>query len=235
MSGRARLLRIADRGLRIGRAGPPRIPNPRSAIRTGISLLLLAACAPAPPSRLDPAPATAGVRPGDVIRVSVPNEPGYTGEYQVDSRGRVTLPSVGVVYVAGRKPDAVSDSLVAALRHFLTNPAIEVTVLKRVLVAGEVAKPGLYPVDATVTVGDLIAMAGGPTPNANRKKIQLIRTGRVIVSSLGPGTILQNTPLQSGDQIFIPTRSWLSRNGQFFLVGVVSVTSAVVTAIVLRR
>lgn len=208
---------------------------PPSALRACLSVLLLAACAPSAPARLDPSPATAGVRPGDVIRVSVPNEPGYTGEYQVDARGRVTLPSVGVVHVAGRTPDAVSDSLVAALRHFLTNPAIAVTVLKRVLVAGEVAKPGLYPVDATVTVGDLIALAGGPTPNANRKKMQLIRNGRVIVSSLGPGTVLQNTPLQSGDQIFIPTRSWLSRNGQFFLVGAVSVTSAVVTAILLRR
>jgi polysaccharide export outer membrane protein len=165
----------------------------------------------------------------------VPNEPTYTGDWTVDSRGRVTLPSVGVVTVAGRMPDQVSDSLVTALRHYLNNPAIQVTVRKRVLVAGEVAKPGLYSVDATVTLADLLALAGGPTANANRKKMQLIRNGRVVVSSLGPGTLLQNTPLESGDQIFIPQRSWLSRNGQFFLVGAVSVTTAIITAVVLRR
>jgi len=212
-----------------------KLRTPHSALRTCLCFLLLSACASTPQYSQGPSPARSGVRPGDVIAVSIPNEPGYTGQYTVDSRGRVTLPAVGVVFVMGRMPDQVSDSLVAALRHFVTNPAIQVTVLKRILVAGEVAKPGLYPVDATVTVGDLIALAGGPNANANRHKIQLIRNGRVLVSSLGPGTLLQNTPLESGDQIFIPTRSWLSRNGQFFIVGAVSVTSAVVTAILLRR
>ena len=204
-------------------------------LRTVLVVLLLAACAPSAPSAPDPSPARSGVRPGDVVHVSVPNEPGYSGDYPVDARGRVTLPSVGVVYVAGRTPDQVSDSLTTALRHFVTNPAIQVTVLKRILVAGEVAKPGLYPVDATVTVGDLIALAGGPNANANRTQIQLIRNGRVIVGSLGPGTVVQNTPLESGDQIFIPQRAWFSRNGHYFIVVATSVTTAVVTAILLRR
>jgi protein involved in polysaccharide export with SLBB domain len=175
------------------------------------------------------------VRPGDVVNVTVPNEPTYTGQYPVDSRGRVFLPSAGPFYVQGLSADVVSDSVTALLRKFVTNPAIQVIVQKRVLVAGEVAKPGLYPVDATMTVGDVIAMAGGPNPLANRNKIELVRNGRVIVSSLGPGTPLQNTPLESGDQIFIPQQGWFARNGRYFIVVATSVSTAVITAILLRR
>jgi len=108
-------------------------------------------------------------------------------------------------------------------------------VLRRVSVSGEVARPSLYLADATLTVGDLISLAGGITPSGNRKKVTLLRNGQVVVSALGPGTVLQDSPVQSGDQIFVPQRSWMARNGQVFLVGAVSVTTAVLVAVLVRR
>ena len=211
--------------------------------RTGLktsALLLLLAC---PVSRavaqtstaVDPLAAGSGVRPGDVIVVRVWREPDYSGEFQVDARGRVVLPLLGEIAVRGRTAETLSDSLRTAYRVYLKNPSIEITVHKRIAVSGEVGRPGLYPVDATISVGDLISLAGGVTSAGNKKKIQLLRNGQVIVSGLGPGTVLQNSPVQSGDQVFVPQRSWVSRNGGVFLYGGISVATSVLVAILVRR
>jgi polysaccharide export outer membrane protein len=147
----------------------------------------------------------------------------------------VNLPQLGLLRVAGRSPDWLSDTITAGYRKVLANPTITTTVLMRVTVSGEVGHPGLFPVDPTTTVGDLLALAGGLTPLGNRNKVQLLRNGRVIVAALGPGTVLQRTPLQSGDQVFVPQRGWMARNGHYFINGAVSIVSAVTVALIVRR
>jgi polysaccharide biosynthesis/export protein len=207
-----------------------------SAFRVPTSaFLLLAACTTQAPARQDPPPAVAGVRPGDVISVWVWREADYSGEFPVDARGLVVLPNLGPVAARGKTAQALSDSITRAYQKFLANPSIRVTVLRRISVSGAVTKPGLYPADATITVGELIAQAGGISPNGNQSRIQLVRNGQVLASSIGPGTVLQNSELQSGDQIFVPERSWFSRNGGVFLAGGVSVTTAVIVALLVRR
>jgi polysaccharide export outer membrane protein len=197
--------------------------------------IFIAACASSPPPRQDPPPAVSGVRPGDVVQVKVWREQDYSGDFTVDSRGIVTVPLLGQIAVRGRAAEWVSDSLRHAYQAFLKNPSIEITVLRRIAVSGEVAKPGLYPADATITIGDLIALAGGVTSSGNQKRVELLRDGRIIISGLGPGTVLQNSQVQSGDQIFVPQRSWFSRNGGAFLYGGISVASAVIVALLVRR
>ena len=204
-------------------------------LHSAFCILSVAACASSPPRSQDPPPAIAGVRPGDVIRVWVWREQDYSGEFPVDARGLVVLPNLGPVGARGKTAQALSDSITRAYQKFLNNPSIQVTVLRRVAVSGEVAKPGLYPADATISVGELIALAGGVTPSGNKSKIELVRDGRVITSALGPGTVLQNSPVQSGDQVFVPQRSWFSRNGGVFLYGGISVASAVIVALLVRR
>lgn len=201
----------------------------------GMVAFAVSACASTPPPRLAPSAATSGVLPGDIVHIQVWREPDYTGDWTVDSRGRVVLPQLGEIMVRGRSAEALSDSLTAAYKRFLSNPSIQISVLRRVAVSGEVGKPGLYPVDATITVGELIALAGGVTAVGNQKRIELLRNGQVIVSGLGPGTALQSSPVQSGDQVFVPQRSWMSRNGGVFLYGGVSVASAVIVALLVRR
>ena len=208
----------------------------QSVLQSVLLVLLLASRALAQTnSAPDPLASGSGVRPGDVIVVKVWREPDYSGEFQVDARGRVVLPLLGELVVSGRNAETLSDSLRAAYRVFLKNPSIEITVNKRIAVSGEVGRPGLYPVDATISVGDLISLAGGVTSAGNKKKIQLLRNGQVIVSGLGPGTVLQNSPVQSGDQVFVPQRSWMSRNGGGFLYGGVTVATSVLVAVLVRR
>ncbi len=176
----------------------------------------------------------AGVRPGDVIRLWVWREKDYSGEFPVDARGKVVLPLLGEVAVPGKTAQALADTLREAYRQYLNNPSIQITVLRRVAVQGEVVKPGLYPADATISIGELIALAGGVTPNGNQKKIRLVREGHVLVSGLGPGTVLQRSPVQSGDEVFVPQKSWLSRNSSVFVYGGVSIGAAIITALIVR-
>ncbi len=197
--------------------------------------ILITACATQTPAPQDPSPAVSGVRPGDVVQIKVWREQDYSGDFNVDSRGIVTVPLLGQVAVRGKSAEWVSDTLRHSYMQYLKNPSIEVTVLRRVAVSGEVAKPGLYPADATISVGDLIALAGGVTAIGDQKKVELLRDGRVIISGLGPGTVLQNSQVQSGDQVFVPQRSWFSRNGGAFLYGGISVASAVIVALLVRR
>ena len=211
----------------------------RTAVKTFALLVLLACPAARAPAQTstspDPLATGAGVRPGDVFVLRVWREPDYSGEFHVDARGRVVLPRLGEIYVRGRNAETLRDSLRTAYQVYLNNPSIEINVLKRITVSGEVGRPALYSVDATLSVGDVILLAGGVTSAGNKNKIQLLRNGQVIVSALGPGTVLQNSPVQSGDQIFVPQRSWMSRNGGVFLYAGVTVATSVLVAILVRR
>jgi protein involved in polysaccharide export with SLBB domain len=72
-------------------------------------------------------------------------------------------------------------------------------------------KPGLYSVDPTLTVFDVIALAGGATRDANQNKLQLIRGGENIRLSLNPAAIARSTlrelGMRSGDQVAVPRKS----------------------------
>lgn len=178
--------------------------------------------------------ASTGVRSGDLISVWVWREASLTGEFPVDGRGRAVLPMIGEVIVTGKSADALVDEIQALFRTFLTNPSIRVSVVRRVAVQGQVGKPGLYPVDATVTIGNVIAMAGGVSANGDSRKILLRRDGRVIATSLGAETVLEHSAVQSGDEIFVGERPWLSRHGGLLLGTGLSIVAGVAVALVLR-
>jgi len=97
------------------------------------------------------------------------------------------------------------------LSQLFQRPFIAVTPLFRVAVLGEVLKPGLLSADPTLTIFDLIALAGGPTRDANQNKLQLIRGGQNIRLSLDPAAIarstLQELGVHSGDQVVVPRKS----------------------------
>ncbi|MCH7717731.1 MAG: SLBB domain-containing protein, partial [Gemmatimonadetes bacterium] len=72
--------------------------------------------------------------------------------------------------------------------------------------------PGLFPVDPTQTVLDIVAMAGGPNPNGNINKIRLLRGGQTLDLRLERDRVgaltLQEVGLRSGDQIMVARRGF---------------------------
>lgn len=152
------------------------------------------------------------LRPGDVIRLRIWREPDLSGDFPVDPTGVAVLPKIGPTAVTNQFPAALKTKLIAAYAEYLNHPSIEVTFLRRVQVLGAVRNPGLYPVDPTMTIGDAVALAGGATPDGDSKRLALIRNGVKLPHTLSHGTRIADSRIQSGDEIFVPERSWMSRN-----------------------
>ena len=156
-----------------------------------------------------------GLKPGDAVRVRVYRDTSLTGEFRVNENGAVVLPLLGRREVAGITPDSLRSRLLADYAEYLKEPAIDVTVLRRISILGSVRNPGLYPVDPTVSLSEALALAGGVTPDADRGDIRLVRSGRVLREDLDQGTLLGTTPIESGDRIFVGQKSWFARNWQW--------------------
>jgi polysaccharide export outer membrane protein len=139
-------------------------------------------------------------------------EPALSDTLTVDQNGMVVLPRLGPLSLARQTVGSLQDSLRVRYAEFLRNPSIEVTVLRRVGVHGEVKEPTLYWVDVTMTLRDVIALAGGLTEIANINNVVIVR-GR---TALKVGNWERGGPLasdlMSGDQIVVGRTSWLSRN-----------------------
>jgi polysaccharide export outer membrane protein len=172
------------------------------------------------------------VRPGDLIAVSIWQEPDLSDTVEVDPQGNVILPKLGTLELGGATPTAVRTRITDGYTKYLRNPSIQVAVLRRIQVTGAVKTPSLYHVSGTMTVGDAIALAGGVTADGNPKKVELIRDGKTVAGDLGGGTRLADTPIRSGDQLNVPYKSWLSRNG--YLAGGIISAVATIVAITLR-
>lgn len=172
------------------------------------------------------------LRPGDVLRMRVFQEPDLSGDFPMNENGVVTLPRLGDLRIADWPADSIRPRLTKAFSEYLRNPVLEVTMLRRIAVYGSVMKPGLYPVDPTMTVQEALALAGGASPDGKRDKVDLIRGDTRVEADLTATTRLNQVRLQSGDQLFVPQRSWFSRNT--WVVGSLLGATATIVAVVLR-
>jgi polysaccharide biosynthesis/export protein len=183
--------------------------------------------------RPDSLPNGAGLLlPGDLIRLKIWREPDLSGEFQVSASGQAVFPKLGSMDLKGVSPDSLKQVLVADYSRFLRDPAIEVTVLRRVNVLGAVRNPGLYPLDGTMTVADAVALAGGATSDGKVDKVELRRDQEKLMVDLSRRTRLSTTPIQSGDQLFVPQKSWASRNTGVVAAGITAVTTVVVALLI---
>jgi len=173
------------------------------------------------------------LRPGDMVRLRIWREPDLSGDFNVDEQGVAVFPKIGPVRVGALATDSVRSLLVGSYTQFLQNPSVEVTFLRRVNVLGWVKSPGLYHVDATMTLADVLAMAGGVESDGNQKKIELYREGQLVSSALSPQSLLSDLSVRSGDQLRVPQRNWFSRNSAT-VIGASLTAVALIVAALLR-
>lgn len=171
------------------------------------------------------------VRPGDKVRLKVWREPDLSGEFAVDENGVVVLPKIGPVEIHELSTDSLKALLVARYSSSLRNPAVEVTVLHRVNVLGAVRNPGLYHVDLTTSVADVLAMAGGVSSEGNQNRIELVRGGKRLPVRLSGETRLADSAILSGDQLVVAERGWLERNTGLIAAGLTG-TALILAALI---
>jgi hypothetical protein len=80
-------------------------------------------------------------------------------------------------------------------------------------------------VDPTLSVLDVVAMAGGPSASGNLNGVKLLRGGdqlRLALEGGVRGRTLQEIGVRSGDQILVP-RKFLSREDLFLLLQLIHI------------
>ena len=85
-------------------------------------------------------------------------------------------------------------------------------MLKRVRVLGAVIEPGIFHVDATMSVADALASAGGRTPTAQPGAVTLRRGGELIEIDVFEDARLSDLAVRTGDELLVPEKRWLERN-----------------------
>ncbi len=152
--------------------------------------------------------------PGDLVRFVVFDHDELSISTRISQTGNITFPLVGVVLLSGLSARAAELLMARRLTEggFVKQP--EVTVIieeyqsQKVSVMGQVAKPGQYPLDASKTVIDLLAMAGGVLNDTAAEDATLVRAdGKRIdidLQKLFDGDPAVNYSVQGGDTIFVP-------------------------------
>ncbi|WP_292450468.1 polysaccharide export protein EpsE [Methylibium sp.] len=106
--------------------------------------------------------------PGDVIRITVYQNPDLTSEARLSENGSITFPLLGSIELDGLGLNAAEQKIARMLREgkFVIKPQVAVQLLEirsaQISIIGQVGKPGRYPIDTTNSkVSEMIASAGG--------------------------------------------------------------------------
>jgi len=155
------------------------------------------------------------VGPGDVLSISVYDNPDLKTRVRVSSNGAIVMPLLGQVNVNKMSISAITEKLTRLLANgYIVNPQINVFVdefrSKKVVVLGSVRKPGLIELSGPTTFLELISKAGGfdkdvgDTATIKRKvkgKTDVIVIN--LVSLVKGGDMTQNVQINDEDTIYI--------------------------------
>ena len=166
---------------------------------------------------------------GDLIEVSMFENPDLSGRYRVDEMGDITVPLIGRIHMAGLTANEAATRIeqLYVERQILLPVNSHATVFiaeyatQGVTINGEVRAPGVYPALGVHKLNDLIAAAGGIT--------QFAASHLVITHKDDPGdptTVEYNPaalkPIISDVQIFPGDSILIPRAGVVYVAGNVS-------------
>ena len=109
----------------------------------------------------------------DQILVRAPNADEINEKpFRIDSEGNINMPLLGRVHAGGLTVQELENELVRRLREYITEPQVIITVVQfrssPVFFVGAFNRPGIYPLQGTRTLQEMMMSIGGFTPNASR-------------------------------------------------------------------
>ena len=171
---------------------------------------------PVRPSLTDAVKYTLG--PDDVISIEVRRHPEFSGEYAVNSEGKIEYKYIGDVIVSDMNKTEVKDLLNEILSEYIIDPDVDVQIVsylsKVFYVVGDVNRPGkFYMKGDTVTVREALVQAGLPTYAAAMRRCRIITPNEAnkdnyvnvnVYSLLYEGDLRQNFVMKPGEVLYVP-------------------------------
>ncbi len=178
----------------------------------------MAAAAPEPDYRLGA---------GDVIRVSVFQNPELTTEARVSESGNISFPLLGSVPLGGTTIQAAERLVAQRLREggFVLRPQVNILPLQmrsaQVAVLGHVNRPGRFPLEtATTRLSEMLAAAGGIAQDGSSTVLvvgnrggQTFRREVDLPTLFRRGELSADLTLAGGDVIYV------ERAASFYIYG----------------
>jgi protein involved in polysaccharide export with SLBB domain len=131
-------------------------------------------------------PADYVVAPGDEVLVTLWGSVDADLRLTVDRAGRITLPRVGTVQVAGVRhadlPSVIERRVARVFRDFQLSATVGQIRGVRIFVTGFVVKPGAYTVSNLSTVVTALMRAGGPSSAGSFRTVELRRGSAKLAS-----------------------------------------------------
>lgn len=185
----------------------------------GAISVLISACNSGPVKVGDPVkviPDVQTLNEGDVIKIAFPTTGNLDDQQQIRRDGRINLKIIGEIRVVGKTPAELEVDLIKAYASELVSKEIKVTVISSafaVYVSGAVLRPGKVIPERPLTAFDAIMEAGGLAPNANPKKVRVIRQedGQVKTYPLDMKKVIDGKTtepfyLKSHDTVHVPDK-----------------------------
>ena len=181
-----------------------------------VGLVLALGCSTTPqPPPAAPSIESYVVGAPDELSVHILPDPEIEREVRVRPDGMISIDLVGDVQAAGRTPREIAIDIQQQIGRFKRDAVVNVTVISSpsqfVTVYGEVASPGIFPLETETRVSEAIGRVGGTRPFANLDAIRLVRTRGnrteilvIDLDAISYGDMRTNHVMREGDLIVVP-------------------------------
>lgn len=158
------------------------------------------------------------IGPDDELLIDIYGNSEANYRLKVSPEGNINVQYVGVIQVGGMTVEQAigrirerMSTIYSGLRDGGTRLNIAIGNIRsiKVVLTGEVKKPGTYTLPSLATVFNALYMSGGPTENGSFRQIELIRGGNKVATMdiydfLLTGAFKNNVRLQDQDVIRVP-------------------------------
>ena len=156
------------------------------------------------------------IGPDDELSIVFWKDKDMSTDARVRPDGRIALPLISEVQAAGLTPEELQKKITEESKKFMEDASITVVVRAinslKVFITGQVGKPGVYALTSSMTVMQLISIAGGLQEYANSKSIMIMRNDGGKQTALkfnyrevaSGKNLKQNIELKPGDTVVVP-------------------------------
>ena len=145
---------------------------------------------------------------GDAVKITVFGSPELSLDAKVSDSGNISYPLLGEIFVEGLSAAQAQAKLAALLAKgdFVKKPQVSIQVTgiqsQQVSVLGFVTRPGRYPMDGRRSLLDVLALAGGVTPEGNDIAILIRqRDGKTLKDEINVPEMMRNARLSENIEL----------------------------------